>query len=379
MVRERKEIKKHLVLVGGGHAHLTVMLKVDEFVQRGHQVTLINPSPYQYYSSMGPGMLAGIYRPEDIRFHVSKMVQGGGGAFMEGAVKRVDPKGRTLVLDTGQKLGYDVVSFNIGSSVSVGTLAGGGKNVLTVKPIVNLLKAQQTILELLQGRETHLLVIGGGPAGLEISANSWRLVRDHASRAYITLLAGPKFLPSVPQKVRQLALRSLVSRGITVVEGPFVNQLKDGCAVTKDGREFPFDVVLLALGVRPSGIFKESGLPTGDDGGLLVNDYLQSVTYPEIFGGGDCVSFQPRPLAKVGVYAVRQNPILYHNLMTALEGGDMEPFDPGGDYLLIFNLGNGTGIFFKKNWVFDGRVAFYLKDYIDRKFMKRFQVSGERR
>ena len=57
----------------------------------------------------------------------------------------------------------------------------------------------------------------------------------------------------------------------------------------------------------------------------------------------------------------------------------MEPFDPGGDYLLIFNLGNGTGIFFKKNWVFDGRVAFYLKDYIDRKFMKRFQVSGERR
>jgi len=371
-------MKKHLVLVGGGHAHLTTMLNVGDFVKRGHRVTLIGPSPYHYYSGMGPGMLSGIYRPEDIRFHVSKMVQDRGAAFIEGEVVRLDPKKRKLLLSTGVEIGYDVVSFNIGSSVPVGGLSGGGKKAFTVKPIINLLRAQQTILELLHKGEPRLLVIGGGPAGLEISANCWRLVHDHASRAHITLLAGPKFIPTVPHKVRQIALRSLVSRGITVLEGSFVHRIKRDSALTEDGRAFPFDLVLLALGVRPSGLFTESGLPTGDDGGLLVNAYLQSVTYPEIFGGGDCVSFQPRPLAKIGVYAVRQNPVLYHNLMAALEGGQMKPFDPGGAYLLIFNLGDGTGIFFKKNWVFDGRRAFYLKDYIDKKFMRKFQASGER-
>jgi hypothetical protein len=40
-------------------------------------------------------------------------------------------------------------------------------------------------------------------------------------------------------------------------------------------------------------------------------------------------------------------------------------------------MGNGKGIFWKKNWVWQGRLAFFLKDYIDRKFMKTFQVSGE--
>jgi NADH dehydrogenase FAD-containing subunit len=95
-------------------------------------------------------------------------------------------------------------------------------------------------------------------------------------------------------------------------------------------------------------------------------------------GGGDCISLQGHNLAKVGVYAVRENPILYHNLRVALEGGTMKSFIPQKAFLLIFNMGDGKGIYWKKNWVWDGRSAFLLKDYIDRSFMKKFQVSGER-
>lgn len=371
-------MKRHLVFAGGGHAHMTALVKLGDYIKQGHKVTLISPSPYHYYSGMGPGMLSGIYRPEDIRFHVRKMAEDRGAAFVENTVVRVEPKRRILFLSSGDEIGYDVVSFNTGSYVPVGSLAGSEKNVFTVKPILNLMEARQTILDLLQKGNPQVLVIGGGPAGLEISGNIWRLVHDHAASARITLLAGPKFLAPFPEKVRRLATNSLVSRGIKVVEGAFMSRLERGSALLEDGSEFPFDLVFLALGVKPSEIFRDSGLPTGEDGGLLVNDYLQSVAHPEIFGGGDCITFQTRPLDKVGVYAVRQNPILYYNLMAALEGGSMKPFNPGGAYMLIFNLGDGTGIFRKKNLVWNGRLAFYLKDYLDRKFMRRFQVSGER-
>ena len=133
------------------------------------------------------------------------------------------------------------------------------------------------------------------------------------------------------------------------------------------------DVVFVATGVNPSPVIKESGLPVGPDGGLLVNKYLQCVEHPEIFGGGDCIYFQDQPLDKVGVYAVRENPVLLHNLMASLDGGELHQFDPGGDYLLIFNLGDDTGIFRKKCLLFGGKLAFFIKDYIDRKFMKEFQ------
>jgi len=80
----------------------------------------------------------------------------------------------------------------------------------------------------------------------------------------------------------------------------------------------------------------------------------------------------------VGVYAVRQNPILYHNLLAVLEGTDLQTFVPQKSYMLIFNMGNSRGILWRKTFLWEGRLAFFLKDYVDRKFMQKFQVSGER-
>ena len=92
-----------------------------------------------------------------------------------------------------------------------------------------------------------------------------------------------------------------------------------------------------------------------------------------MFGGGDCIIFEPRPLARVGVYAVRQNPVLLENLRRALEGEPLVPFAPQKDYLLAFNMGDGTAIVCWKSLAFDGRLGFALKDYLDRRFMKMFQ------
>ena len=130
----------------------------------------------------------------------------------------------------------------------------------------------------------------------------------------------------------------------------------------------------MAVGVKPNPVFKASGIPTGPDGGMQVNRYLQSTGYSNIFGGGDCIYFKESPLDKVGVYAVRQNPIIYHNLMAILEDSELKAFNPGGKYLLIFNLGDGTGIFHKWWILFGGRAAFIFKDYLDRKFMREFQA-----
>jgi NADH dehydrogenase FAD-containing subunit len=164
---------------------------------------------------------------------------------------------------------------------------------------------------------------------------------------------------------------------VDVIEDAYLEEVQTNLALLKDGRTLTFDMIFLALGVQPSALFRNSGLPTGPDGGLLVNGFLQSVAHPEIFGGGDCIYFQPQPLDKVGVYAVRENPILFHNLLAALEGGTMKSFKPSEAYLLIFNLGNGRAIFRKKQLVFDFRPAFWLKDYIDRRFMRKFRISIE--
>jgi NADH dehydrogenase FAD-containing subunit len=377
MHASEERMAKELVFVGGGHAHLTALIGMDDYIRRGHKVTLISPVTHHYYSGMGPGMLSGIYEPREIRFHLEKLAADRGGMFIKGRVVRVKASDRLLILESGQEVPYDVVSFNTGSTVPTDLVTGSMQNVYPVKPITNLVRARKVILEKIRDGALRIVVTGGGPAGVELSGNIHRLVSDAGGEAEIALVSGGKLLPSLPDRVRSLTLESFGRRRMRVLENTRVTRIEDGEILLGDGSRIGYDVVFPALGVRPSPLFKDSNLPVGPDDGLLVNDYLQSVAHPEIFGGGDCVSFQSRNLDKVGVYAVRQNPILHHNLMAALDGGKLEEFRPQAAYMLIFNLGNGTGIFVRKSWVWSGKLAFLLKDYIDRKFMKKFQVSGE--
>ena len=43
----------------------------------------------------------------------------------------------------------------------------------------------------------------------------------------------------------------------------------------------------------------------------------------------------------------------------------------------FFNLGDGRAIYWRKDRVWAGRLAFVFKNYLDQRFMRKFQVSGE--
>ncbi|MBW2370360.1 MAG: FAD-dependent oxidoreductase [Deltaproteobacteria bacterium] len=368
-------MKKRLVLVGGGHAHMVTLGNIHQLVAAGFDVTVIGPSEYHYYSGMGPGMLSRIYTPDEIRFATRKVVVQQGGAFIENIVTRIEPETNQVHLLDGKTISYDVLSCNAGSYVPWTTAMDTPPDVFHAKPIERLLSAQQRIIELSGHRSVEVAVVGGGAAAVELVGNAWRLLQGTRARDHrVHLFARSKILERFPEKVRQACRRSLSRRGIRIHENRPVDSLKTGELVTRDGERFVVDIVFLAVGVRPSPIFETSGLPIGPDGGLRVNRFLQSTAHPDIFGGGDCIYFADQPLEKVGVYAVRQNPVLFHNLKAALTGKPLMPFIPGGDFLLILNMGDGTGVFFKKGLLLSGRLAFRIKDYIDRRFMKKFQV-----
>lgn len=56
---------RHLVLAGGGHAHLLSLANLRHFTEQGHRVPVIAPSETHWYSGMGPGLLGGLYTPRN--------------------------------------------------------------------------------------------------------------------------------------------------------------------------------------------------------------------------------------------------------------------------------------------------------------------------
>ncbi|MDO3378609.1 FAD-dependent oxidoreductase [Geoalkalibacter halelectricus] len=366
---------KHLVLVGGGHAHLTTLLKLKTLVDRGHRVTLMSPSPFHYYSGMGPGLLAGTFAPAETRFHIRRMAETRGATFIQDQVRELAPGQRRLILASGAELDYDLASFNIGSAISLEPGLDASR-VIAVKPIENLYQARQDILA--RRRENpRLVVLGGGAAGVEIAGNLWRLLNTHQADGHITLVAGGGLLPALPRRAQELARRSLEQRGIEIIEGDAATACSATEVCLAGGRCLPCDLILAATGVRPPALFGRAGLEVGEEGGLAVNECLQSTSDPCIFGGGDCIHFSAAPLARVGVHAVRQNPVLWRNLRAALEGRELLEYRPQKKFLLILNLGDGTGIAVRGPFTGNGTGALHLKTWIDRRFMRRFQVSDE--
>ncbi len=370
---------KHLVLVGAGHAHLTVMKEIAGLIARGHRVTVVSDGGFQYYSGMGPGLLAGRYRPAEVRFDVATMVTRRGGDFRDDRVTRIDPRLQRLTLATGRELTYDVLSLNTGSDVPFPRPATTSICIYPAKPVAIFRDARVAISQRLRDGDLTIAVAGGGPAGVEIAANLRALARRERGRAAITLLTRGLLLSHFAPVVRHKALAKLRQLDIRVMEHTGLVAVEDQTLRLTNDERLACDFLFPAVGTRPSSLIGAAGLATDEHGGLLVNRYLQSVSHPNVFGGGDCIAFQPRPLQRVGVYAVRQNPVLLHNLPAALEDRALEAFTPQKDYLLILNMGDGTGILNRGRLTLGHRPAFWLKHFLDDRFMRRFQLSGERR
>jgi NADH dehydrogenase FAD-containing subunit len=269
-----------------------------------------------------------------------------------------------------------VLSFNAGSYVPKTLVTvKDHETIFSVKPIEKLMQAQEKLRTLLPAGKITISIAGGGPSSAEIAGNVWQLAqKTDGVMPDIQIFAGKKFMARFPDAIRKRVITILKKRGITLIEGSYIQTITPDQITLENDASYATDFTFLALGVTPSPIFEASNLPVGPDKGLLVNTFLQSTKYPDIFGGGDCIYFKDHPLDKVGVYAVRQNPVLYHNLKATLENKSLMPFDPGPDYLLIFNVGGGKGVLKKKGIVFGGRLAFKIKNYIDIKFMKKFQA-----
>jgi NADH dehydrogenase FAD-containing subunit len=369
-----KSRKARVVFVGAGHAHLYSIKNTGLLIRQGAEVIVIGPDQYHYYSGMGPGMLSGIYEQDDVRVDVQRLAESSGARFIKGHVIGIDPRMQNLLLDNGEKLSYDIASFNVGSSVPKDLVKGAGKEAYPIKPIANLVLLKQAILSKIISSIPRILIIGTGPAGVEMAGNIERLVSQNEGKAEIILAGAEESLLSrFPGKAGLFARYSLLKRGITICSRCLVISLDNGTARTSDQREIAYDIAVLATGIRPTQVFDGSGIDTAQNGSLMVNNYLQSTSHPDIFGGGDGVTFRNMPLAMVGVYAVRQAPILLHNIQACLKGEPLKEFVPQKRYLLILNLGDGTGIFVRSPLVLKGRWAFRLKELIDKRFISKFR------
>jgi len=341
---------KRVLLVGGGHAHAWVLREGIP-----GEVTLVSPYPRHTYSGMLPGYVAGHYSAEAMSIDLAGLAARAGARLVIGKAVALDAARRRVRLEDGRELEYDVASLDVGS-VPAMNVPGSTEHVIAVKPFESFVAEWEAI----KGNARRIAVVGGGAAGMEMSMSI-----AHACRAQVVTYSDrPMFRPALARRIT----RQLERCGIEMRADTAVTALEDGpVVVTAEARE-AFDLVIWAAGAAAMPWLAQSGLAVDEQGFVLVDDMLHSVSHPEVFAAGDCATLRVARHPKSGVFAVRHGQALAAGLR-----GERRRYALRRQALALISCGRRYAVAQWGPLAWEGEWVWRWKDRIDRRWVDGFR------
>lgn len=365
---------KRLVLVGGGHAHLSVFEKLARAPLSDVEVVLVTPNRYQNYSGMLPGWMAGHYTREQSRVDLMPLVVAAGIKMISASVTAMSADEHELELSNGQRLSFDILSLDIGSETQTVGLEALGPRLLPVKPLDDFFDQWPAIQQKAIRQEDYaLIVIGSGAAGVELAMAAQYVLNRQDAHNHVTLIVSPDgLLKGHHARVKARVLSYMRQLGIVLHQQAATGGV-DGLLFA-DGHRLYADQVIAATGAKPLSWLKQSGLRLNAQGYILVDPYHRSQSHPDIFAAGDTCARTDVLMARSGVHAVKAGPVLADNLYAVLtdSGARLKAYRPRKHSLYLLACGPQYAIASWGGLTAEGRWVWTLKDWIDRGFIKRF-------
>ncbi|MEX0448936.1 FAD-dependent oxidoreductase [Spiribacter sp. 221] len=376
-----------LVLIGGGHSHVEVLRRFGRHPIAGVELTVISPDRYTPYSGMLPGYVAGHYSWSDAHIDLARLARSARARFIQDGAKGLALRSRTVHCESGLAIDWDRLSINVGSTPRP-EAPGAAGHAVAVKPINRFNERWLALLERVRraGGRLRIAVVGGGAGGVELLlAMQFRLRNEctalgqDADRLEFMLFSrGRHILPTHSPRVRLRFQRVLARRGIALYCNAAVTAVDESGLRTRDGQWHPADEVIWVTGAAGPDWLRGSGLALDSLGFIQIRESLQTITDPDVFAAGDIASMVRHPREKAGVIAVRQGPPLAANLRRSLTGRPVRAWHPQRHWLALISTGDRYAVASRGSLGIGGRWLWHCKDWIDRRFMRRYRLPGDR-
>ncbi len=328
---------------------------------------------------MLPGTLGNDFSPDEMQIPLQPLIEQAGADLILDDVISLDSETSTIYFASHSPVTFDALSVGIGS-VPAGWDKFDSPNIVPIKPM-------QTFIDRFDHRFKHcektlghacsVTIVGGGVAGVELAFCVQKRMSHHFSNDSVQIrivTSGDEIAGGMSKHSRRVIRRLMSERSIDIITGFHVTSTTDDTVLDQDGRSVSADVVLWATQATAPPILNKLGLPVDGSGFLATEPNLKTIAKDRpIFAVGDCGTIIADPAPKAGVYAVRQAPVLWHNLQATLRGESLNEFHPQKGFLKILNTGDGKALLQYHGISFHARWCWKLKSWIDKSFVRKFK------
>ncbi|MFE8013032.1 FAD-dependent oxidoreductase [Streptomyces antibioticus] len=288
---------ERLVVIGGDAAGMSAASQARRLKGPGElEIVAFERGGFTSYSACGiPYWVGGAVPDRDalIARTPEEHRARGIGLRLRTEVTRIDVAGRRVHardLDSGAEswTSYDKLVIATGARPIRPEMPGA--DAAGVHGVQTLGDGQELIDSLARARGRRAVVVGAGYIGVEMA----EALIDRGFEVTV-VNRGSEPMATLDPDMGRLVHRAMEGLGITMVNDAEVTGVRTGDdgrvrAVVTDAAEYPADVVVLGIGVRPeTSLAEAAGLPLGAHGGLLTDLAMRVRGHTDIWAGGDCV------------------------------------------------------------------------------------------
>ena len=364
-------LSTQLVLIGAGHANVQVLEKLCMNKYLGLHTILINDGIKAVYSGMTPGFIQKQYSQEEISINLQRLCLNAGVTFINDRVIGLDAENQIITLRKSPKIEYEYLSINCGSISKTSDIEVKDlKNTILAKPISNLVEKIKYLDELIDKSKSKLTIsiIGAGVAAFELAFSLNERYKDKVTIKII----GSSILKeaNINNFTRRLLIKSC-QNNIEVIQSS-IKRINIGNLETIDGQGIISNFNIICSGADTENWLKAANFELSQSNFLIANQNLLSSTYDNIFLSGDLVNIKNFLRPKSGVIAVRQGEILKENIFLKIQKKPLRKIFPQKNWLYLITTKKKTAVLNYYFLSFQGGWCWLLKNWIDKKFMKRF-------
>jgi NADH dehydrogenase len=337
-----------VLILGGGFAGVGVAKELED---ADADVVLVDRHDYHTFQPLLYQLATGLIETTAVGHSLRDLVgHQDNTSVHEATVSGIDLGSRQVAFEDREPLTYDYLVLALGAEVNYFGTEGAAEHAFPMYTMPHAVRLKEHVVErweatdrdpsLVEDGALNVVVVGGGPTGVETAGALAELYRSAFAKDYpdvpqeearvILVEAGPELFSMFKPKLREYATKALTDRGVEVLTGSAVASVAPTRVTLKSGEEIKAHTLVWGAGLQGNELVQSLGIELQRGNRVAVGPDLTLPDHPEVYVLGDVAAIVDEKsgnvLPQLGSVALQSGEHAGKTIARRIAGKEPKPF-----------------------------------------------------